>query len=382
MEQLNSISPAIGVERQQVEGVSTRFRLGYRPALDGYRGVAILLVLLTHLDLVRNIYGFIGVQMFFVLSGFLITCLLLEEWDQNHAISLRAFYARRALRLLPALVGMLATFLLFSGLSHTPKEQATDFKEALITLCYSMNWAEAFNLFPPKYLAHTWSLSIEEQFYLLWPAMLLWMLRRNSRVSLFKYAVLGAALCWLARLIWLVRWWFLHPGIMADVRRLTCGLDTRADALLIGCAIGVAFASGLLPQSSRPRRWFLQPAAASVLGLWLIARFLLPQDPVMYVIGWSLMAVFAGILILELATDAGGGVHRFFTRSPLVYLGKISYGLYLWHFPVVVALHKLPVQPVYRGLIIVLISFAFTLASYYLIELPCLRWKRHFQKVR
>ena len=173
------------------------FKLGYLRGLDGLRGVLILMVLVCHGGLLPNGYGFVAVNAFFVLSGFLITCLLVLEYDQSNDISLRRFYLRRALRLLPALVTMLFVFMVIAYLTDSRTEVFQEMHQALWALFYSTNLAQILQAYPVGHaepFAHTWSLSLEEQFYFVWPLLLLFLLRRNSCKSLLCWIMLGVYL--------------------------------------------------------------------------------------------------------------------------------------------------------------------------------------------
>ncbi|SPE60520.1 membrane hypothetical protein [Verrucomicrobia bacterium] len=220
------------------------FRLGYRPGLDGLRGLSILGVLLTHTELVNNRAGLIGVDVFFVLSGFLITCLLVEEWDRFHSISLRRFYLRRVLRLLPALVVMLGVVAAYHWMFKPRTAAQAVTVDALVALFYSANWAQVIQYHTPNVLGHAWSLSIEEQFYLIWPLVLIFLLRRTaSRKSMLSWVLLAACLPLVTRVL------LLTTIVDPTAYRILYGTDTRGDALLLGCALGVAFNSGLAMQA-------------------------------------------------------------------------------------------------------------------------------------
>src|SRR5437764_8189485 len=143
------------------------FKLTYRPALDGLRGVAIIGVFAHHARVPFLAGGFIGVDVFFVLSGFLITALLLQEAEETRRISLRAFYIRRALRLLPALAVLLGALLLVPRAFGMMRTDAA--LVSTVSALYASNWVRAFGVLDLEVVSHTWSLSIEEQFYLLWP---------------------------------------------------------------------------------------------------------------------------------------------------------------------------------------------------------------------
>jgi peptidoglycan/LPS O-acetylase OafA/YrhL len=351
-----------------------RFHLGHRPALDGVRGVAIVLVLLVHLGIIQPQFAFIGVDIFFVLSGFLITALLMAEWEISQDLSLKRFYCRRALRLLPGLMAMLVVCLLYLSLTSPWKVVGRNLVYALRALFYGTNWAMISHLGERSnhLFNHTWSLSIEEQFYFLWPAMILVALRATrSRTSLLWLVLLAAMLSCLVRIV-------LVTLDESSFWRFYCGLDTRADSLLLGCCAGMIISSNLLP-----RRCWIEPAfniaaAISMLGLyWLAGRQL--HDPWMYCVGWFLTSVFAVVIVLQLVIISKSPWHGLLESRPLVYIGKISYGLYLWHHPIFY------VSKTFYGsewrYAAVPITVAVTLGSYYLIERPCLQLKRRFEVV-
>jgi len=208
-------------------------RLGYRPALDGIRAIAIVLVLGFHTGLLGG--GFLGVDLFFVLSGFLITGLLVEEWDRYQEISLAGFYTRRMRRLFPALVltlvGVGVLYLALPGVNHGIGYWPTVASVA----AYSSNWLAAFGSHGSwaslGMLGHTWSLAIEEQFYLVWPIVVLVLLRRRWPAGPIIIALLAGAAASEA-LRWLV--WMDSYSIGAYTRT-----DTHADGLLLGCALGL-----------------------------------------------------------------------------------------------------------------------------------------------
>ncbi|MGI8547896.1 MAG: acyltransferase family protein, partial [Gemmatimonadaceae bacterium] len=186
---------------------ATRAALGYRPELDGLRAVAVLGVMVFHSGVALT-GGFLGVDMFFVLSGFLITALLMEEWQTGGSISLRAFYARRAIRLLPALLGVLAVLwlaVLFLG-DRFKTSPAIMLSTTGYTLGYMANWVMALHLDEwPTPLGHFWSLAVEEQFYLIWPVLLVTALTLRAPrwlpIAALSVAILaiGAWRAWLWR---------------------------------------------------------------------------------------------------------------------------------------------------------------------------------------
>jgi peptidoglycan/LPS O-acetylase OafA/YrhL len=201
--------------------------LKYEPALDGLRAFAVTGVVLAH-ALPGSRYipgGGIGVDVFFVLSGFLITRILAREISVTGSIDFKLFYMRRLLRLTPPLAFLLLTELAFEFL--TSSDFATHEKAALMSASYLMNWNRAFNWWPQGNLGHTWSLAIEEQFYLIWPALLIFIYPRRP-------------IRWLSVIIVMVLAWrtyLIHQG--ASIDRIYNGFDTHSDSLFIGCAVGL-----------------------------------------------------------------------------------------------------------------------------------------------
>lgn len=354
------------------------FRLGYQRSLNGIRGLAIILVVIVHtFEHLPGCLGFMAVDVFFVLSGFLITCLLIEEWEQSGKISLSAFYMRRALRLLPALLVLLVVFVIFNAFVHKGDEFRLDLAEARAVLFYYMNWTLAFEWTRSMLLRHAWSLSVEEQFYLLWPPLLLLMLRRKDRLSVLNFTLLGVSCSWSCRLLLLaLNDWY------TDSIRMMCGLDTRADALLIGCATAIVVSSGLPAKWGWTKRALRIAVMVSVPALIIIGLRFDTGRKWMYLIGWLMISLFAALVILGLMTDTAGWVQRALETRWLVYVGTISYSLYLWHFPILRGLknYGLPLSKV--ATLGIGGSIVMALASYYFIERPFLRLKIRFQKVK
>ena len=221
------------------------FVLGRRPGLDGLRGLAILSILLFHSGCPWWRGGFVGVDLFFALSGFLISSILLADYRGLGHVSYGRFYIRRALRLLPAMLTFLVAFALMSIAKSTDPYHSLG--DCLIVLCYMANWTRAFGTGRPDRLGHTWSLSIEEQFYLLWPVTLETILRTcktyRRSVQVLAIVILG---------VWLLRAAMLASG--AHPLRIYSGLDTRADALLVGCLLAVSASYGAIRAGRLGRR--------------------------------------------------------------------------------------------------------------------------------
>lgn len=345
-----------------------RRRLGYVPALDGVRGVAIALVVLWHAFHVP-VGGFLGVHVFFVLSGFLITALLLQEWHSTGAISLGHFYFRRALRLFPALAAML---LAYTGIQVARElvlqPAALDLSTALGGVLYSAfyvsNLVQAGGVVLGVPISHLWSLATEEQFYLLWPFVLLLALRRGVSSRALELGLVAA--------IGLVALDRLYQTLADAPRaRLYFAPDTTFDAILVGCLLGLWFMSGRLPAALRSRRvvgW--ASVAAIAFGAAVVALAGI-ESRLLYAAALLPFVVAAGIFVLAAATE-DMPLARVLAWRPLVYLGRISYSLYLWHTMALVFGRELLGLPSAGG---VVLAVAAATVSHYAIERPFLRRK-------
>lgn len=334
--------------------------LGYRKGLDGLRGVAVLSVMIYHSGLIRG--GFLGVDVFFALSGFLITSLLLEERAATGAVDIRSFYFRRALRLLPALLVFVAFWssLLLAGVPAELWPLVGGYVAAV--LFYVANWAGVHGMLLGIF-GQTWSLAIEEQFYLIWPLALVVLARRVGRPARLAALLTAAALASLA--------WRLYLALAgASVDRLYFGTDTHADGLLIGAALAAWLAGGRLgslASASRPCR-----VAAAVSAITLAAVLLAAPAPG-YAYGVSVVAVLATAgLILDVMMQ-GSPIARLLEAGWLAGVGRISYGLYLWHFSVFTHLGTLrrpgeAAAPLLPSIAAWGITFAAALLSYFIVE--------------
>jgi len=348
----------------------------YQPALDGLRALAVAAVLLYHGQVGWVPGGFLGVDLFFVLSGYLITTLLLAEWEGRGGIDLKGFWARRARRLLPALFLMLAAVAAYGALLAPAATRARLRWDGLATLGYAANWRFAISHLPyfaqfgdPSPLTHMWSLGIEEQYYLLWPLLLLGLLglagRRARRglptplLGLVLLGALGSAL--LMALLY-------QPG--TDPSRVYYGTDTRAQALLLGGALAIALA-----RLGRPLPRVLADSLG-VAGLGGLAALMLrvPDTATwLYRGGFALAAVAAaGAIVAAVQPEGDGRVRELLSLAPLPAIGRISYGLYLWHWPVDVALspERTRLGPVPLLAVRLAATFALALLSYFLLEQP------------
>jgi peptidoglycan/LPS O-acetylase OafA/YrhL len=344
-------------------------RTEHVPALDGLRGLAVLAVMAYHGSSWAT-GGFLGVDVFFTLSGFLITTVLLRERAASGSVSLRRFFCRRALRLMPALILMLALYVA-AALAFDPGRAAMHLGDAALALTYTANVPRALQIARPIYLAPTWSLAVEAHFYLLWPPVLTWLL---SRAQSIRKLALGVAA--LAALGWAGK----HAALLGGVPwyRLYYVLDGRADALLLGCALALwqhDRASRSIPRASERERRLLVLASAGVAACWIVllgsAAF---DERANYL--WRSTFVAATTALLILAAVRTQGVARVLSLAPLGATGRISYGLYLCHYPIFLLLHRDLGRTLGETLAAGgLLSFAAATGSYWLVERPALRLK-------
>lgn len=354
-------------------------RISHVPALDGLRGLALAGVLAFHADGLL-VGGYLGVDLFFVLSGFLITALLLAEHDATNAIDLRRFWLRRARRLLPALLVVLFAVVIGARLT-TPEAAYHDVcGDALATLGYFANWRAVLSdktyweLFTtPSPLEHTWSLAIEEQFYLVWPLAAWACLRLGGRRALLVFTAIGAAASVAAMI-------FLYNPERST--RVYFGTDTRAAAILVG-ALFALVSKG--PSAPRTRRGIilLDVIGAAALVISAIAWATIKgEDTILYRGGFWVTEIAAVALIACAIAGPRSLVARLLAVRPLRALGAVSYGAYLWHWPVHVALSPerldLPawaIEALRLG-----VTLVFTLLSYYFIEIPIREQKLRFAR--
>ena len=282
-------------EVEKSTSISNHNRLAYMPELDGLRGVAIIGVMLAHAKVPFLKGGSIGVSIFFVLSGFLITTLLVQEFDRFQSISLKNFYMRRVIRLAPALIAMLIVFCLLSFVLLSKDRAYWNYTDSIIAVFYFSNWAKAFSIHPPDFLLHTWSLSVEEQFYMIWPIVLLLILR----VSKHRYYAAIVAVT-IALLSCFFRIFLCASG--ATIARLYFGLDTRIDGLMVGCTLGVVISSGLIADNLKTTLSKITVIIAPFSAVALFVFFVLyrHQDPATYYFGFIVVQILAAILIIDI----------------------------------------------------------------------------------
>lgn len=341
------------------------FELGHRPALDGLRGIAVLIVLVGH-GPIAFLGGGPGVTVFFTLSGFLITALLLEERRTNGRVDLSRFYARRALRLLPALAVCLVAVAI--GLTVLEVPLTGVWYAAL----YVANLAPALGARLP-YLSHTWSLSLEEQFYVAWPLTLLLLARIRRPWAVAAVTGAGVVVCAALRVV------VDRDALLTQAQAIQVAFHAlwRADALLVGCLLALVLGPAL--RLSRTLvAWAAAAGVATVVAATLQAR----SD--LYYSLWITAVPLATAALVVWALSVDNRFSRALTWRPLRYTGRISYGLYLWHFPIFVLL-----RPELEGLPAVVeiavgtaISFVVASVSFFVVERPFLRLKHRFEPRR
>ena len=352
-------------------------RLSYRPALDGIRAIAVSAVVAYHLGIEAMPGGFLGVDVFFVLSGYLITSLLLLERDATGSIDLGRFWMRRARRLLPALLLLLVVAAFWIHETAPDFELAQRRADLQWTLLYGSNWhliASAQDYFAQgsgvSIVRHAWSLAIEEQFYLVWPlivAAALWVARARTTILV---AVCGAGVAGSIAAMAL-----LHTA--DDLSRAYYGTDTRVHQLLIGALFAIAM---LRMQAVRAPRKLGTPVAALALASLVTTFMYLDDGSSLYYRGLSaLVAVLAGALIWGLEVSPSGALARALGTAPMRGIGRISYGIYLWHWPVIlvvgtpaVVFEWLP-DTIGLNLTCIVITMAIATLSFALVERPALR---------
>ena len=307
----------------------------YMVGLDSLRGLAILGVILYHINFNWMPGGFLGVTVFFVLSGYLITDILAIEWKRNKRIDLKNFWLRRARRLLPGMLVMLVIVLAWITIFHSSllgKMRG----DSLAALLYFSNWwyiyhklsyFESFNQMSP--LNHFWSLAVEEQFYVVWPfiiSLAFYYIKKKSRIILF--IILGAAMSALAMAI------LYEPGV--DPSRIYYGTDTRAFSLLIGAALALIWPSSRLANKIIPKARLILDVVGGIALIIILVMFWKTNqyDPFLYRGGMVLLSLATALLVANLAHPASR-IAQFLRFRPLRWMGVRSYGIYLWHYPII-----------------------------------------------
>jgi len=354
----NLPNPTLSLPPELLRGIGRK----HLPGLDGIRAIAVSLVILYHCGL--PVPGGTGVLLFFVLSGFLITWLLLEEANGSGTVSLRHFYARRALRILPAFYLYTVAALAYLWLRHRP----VDYSQLTAALLYFNNYWQGIHGDPNTGFSHTWSLAVEEQFYLLWPVLFL-LLWRNPRRMAWSLAV-AIGVVWIYRLV-LLFGFHVNQGYLYEA------FDSRADSLTLGCLLAVLLHSGFAARFFHLVCGGPWMAALTVL-LFVVSTLAEQSAGFDYrdTVGFAVNGTLSFLLIAQ--TIAGQDWAGLLNRAPVRYLGRISYALYLWQQMVIPVTDKLlagahPVVRIAAGFIAVT---AVASASWFGVEKPILGLKK------
>ena len=370
-------------------------RHSYLPGIDGLRAVAVMAVLFYHAEMAWMPGGFLGVEVFFVISGYLITGLLMAEWRRTGGINLGRFWFRRARRLLPAVFALLIAVLAFAVI-FLPNEVASLRFDALAAAFYVSNWFQIFShksyfeaIGRPSLLRHLWSLAVEEQFYLVWPVVLVIFLgiisrlkpgqrakpdtdspaKRHSqyRVALTIFAFAGAVASALLMAM------LYNPDV--DPSRIYYGTDTRAAGFLIGATLAMLLPATRAEQASPLRFGWLLDVIGVISLAALTAIFVLVSEinPYLYLGGFTVVAVCTVAAIYATVRNGSHLFTRFLSLPVIRWIGLRSYSIYLWHWPIFavtrpqldVQLDDLPLMLLRLGLTAICAE-----ASYRFIEQP------------
>lgn len=341
------------------------------PSLDGLRAISIALVLVLHMSGTKNFLAYgqiewfnpgdLGVRTFFIISGFLITSLLLEELDAAGRISLGNFYIRRTFRIFPAFYAYVLVVALLGFLGLVTLAPG----DLLHAVTYTVNY---HNTGGSWFVAHLWSLSVEEQFYLLWPATLAFLGRRRGLLA-------AAAVVAIVPLIRLVGWIFF-PGYRDDILHT---FETVADSLATGCLLAGS-RDWLIEQSwyrnMQASRWF---AVIPVIIVLADTMFIRPRIYFTFMI--PILNVSIALMIDWCVRHSTGIIGRILNARPMVFVGTLSYSLYLWQ-QLFCQQQRHP--GTWWGMFPsnLILSFLTALASFYLIEQPFLNLRKRFSKGR
>jgi peptidoglycan/LPS O-acetylase OafA/YrhL len=356
---------------------SFNFHVARVPALDGVRGIAILLVFAVHTAPQLLVGGRIGVDLFFVLSGFLITSILLQEFRERGAIHLGYFYMRRALRLLPALFSVIAFIVIFTWITQ-PSNLPITLWNAIGALFYFYNWQIVIAPFP-DYLSgrwmftHLWSLSIEEQFYTSWPLIVLLLFRfRTPRWAKISVVIAGIVLPEIARVILWRRDSSLHSVYLLYFRT-----DLRMDGLMWGALAAMLIDARLIPtgQLKDVVSW---AAPVAFVMLVLIAAQEWLYNGRLFLFGFSLVGVSSSVLIYGVACCPLPFFNVALEYRPLRWIGMVSYGLYLWHWPMIRVVEGFNLGPLPAMILEFGATFTISAISFYCYERPFLQLKDRF----
>lgn len=354
------------------------FRLGNRPPLTGVRALCMIPVVVYHSDFHTLPGAWVPLQVFFVLSGFLITAMLSAEGRRNKRVSLTGFYSRRIVRLVPPLLLTVALLAIYGSFVHVADASQRLWGDSVSAMTYS-DYRQALGHAPFfGYLAQTWSLAVEEQFYIIWAVLMVAAVATQKRRLSYVFAIAGITLS-IADRLWLT---YSSPHFNAvTFTRIYYAFDSRADALFFGCLLGLLASDGYF---SHWKQWAIRlltvaAVGASVFLCWILLYAPLWQENL--VVWWLPLSTLAsGIILVFFVIRPQAIGSRLVGIAPLVFLGELSYAIYLIHFPVFLAL-----TPGADGthwsfwpteILRLAIVFALACASWFLIEKPLMRWRQ------
>ncbi|REH78188.1 acyltransferase [Staphylococcus felis] len=345
----------------------------YLPGLDGFRAIAVLAIIMFHLNPLWLPGGFLGVDTFFVISGYLITSLLLSEYTQKNHIDLVQFWLRRVKRLIPAVFFMITIVVIYTILFE-PQIFFSVKKDAIAAIFYVSNWwyifedVDYFNQFAIEPFKHLWSLAIEEQFYLFYPLILLICLKVFKKKTTF-FIILAVSLLSLILMIALS-----FTVVDHNYSRLYFGTDTRLQTLLLGSLLAFIWPPFNLSLNIPKKQniWISLIGLFSIAGLILLFFFINNNDTWLYMGGFYLISVLT-LLIIASSVLPSGIFAMVLGNKLFTYIGKRSYSMYLWHYPIIVFLHSHFVNgqiPFYVYIIDIVLILIMTEISYHFIENP------------
>ncbi len=333
------------------------------PALDGIRAIAVFVVIIYHAGVVQGVPGDLGVTAFFVLSGFLITWLLIREYERSGTISLKEFYIGRTLRIFPAYYA----FILLSLAADAALHHYWSWGLIVSAFGYIVNYYNAFLGHPTTSVAHAWSLAVEEQFYLLWPLVLLTLWPKGRRVTRNSLAVVVVGIAtWRA---------ILYLGFHAPASYVYNAFDTRCDSLAIGCLMAVCGSSSAYQAFERGvsrYQWF---PLVTLLLIWVSRTK--GNAAYHYTLGMGIDAILLAIFLIQTMKLSTDGIWSFLNHPVIRWLGLISYPCYLYHgWGLDVGIHLVRSGPPWAQFVAGYVAtIAIAAGSYYVIERPFLKIK-------